>query len=97
MNSVIVGQRIRDARKLLKLTQEELGQQVCADGKYISRLENGKSLPSLKKLVQLARVLDQTCDYFVWDIDDMADGCDYISADSTMHDEDGVEIWREYA
>ena len=62
MNSVIIGQHIRDARKARELTQEELGRMVCADGKYISRLENGKSMPSLKRLVSIARILGMTCD-----------------------------------
>ena len=65
MNSVMIGQRIRRARKAMNLTQEELGRLICADGKYISRLENGKSLPSLKRLVQLSRVLERSCDYFL--------------------------------
>ena len=55
MNSVIIGQRIKDARKSMNLTQKELGYLIYADGKYISRLENGGSLPSLKRLVLLSR------------------------------------------
>lgn len=69
MNNVIIGQRIKYARKSMNLTQEQLGRQVSTDGKYISRLESGKNMPSLKRLVQLARVLDCTIDYFVWDMD----------------------------
>lgn len=68
MNSKVLGQRIRSARKSKKLTQEELGQRIFTDGKYISRLENGKSLPSLLRLVQLSKVLECTCDYFVGDM-----------------------------
>ncbi len=71
LNSVIIGQRIKDARKSMNLTQKELGYLIYADGKYISRLENGGSLPSLKRLVLLSRVLNRTCDYFIWDIDVM--------------------------
>lgn len=69
MNSTVIGQRIKYARKSMNLTQEELGRQMCTDGKYISRLESGKSLPSLKRLVQLSRVLGCSCDYFLWDMD----------------------------
>ena len=71
LNSVIIGQRIKDARKSMNPTQKELGYLIYADGKYISRLENGGSLPSLKRLVLLSRVLNRTCDYFIWDIDVM--------------------------
>ncbi len=68
MNTTVIGERIKYARKSMNLTQEELGRQMCTDGKYISRLESGKSLPSLKRLVQLATVLECSCDYFLWDV-----------------------------
>lgn len=68
-NCAVVGNRIRLARKSKNMTQEKLGRLVCADGKYISRLESGKSMPSITKLVQLSRALGRSCDYFIWDID----------------------------
>lgn len=86
LNSVIIGQRIKDARKSMNLTQKELGYLIYADGKYISRLENGGSLPSLKRLVLLSRVLNRTCDYFIWDIDVMEE-------DVTPREE--IVIWDE--
>ena len=33
LNSVIIGQRIKDARKSMNLTQKELGYLIYADGK----------------------------------------------------------------
>lgn len=96
MNSVIIGQHIRDARKARELTQEELGRMVCADGKYISRLENGKSMPSLKRLVSIARILGVTCDYFVWDIDlTEPDKCGDDALIQCCGDM--LQDWREYA
>lgn len=96
MNSVIIGQHIRDARKARELTQEELGRMLCADGKYISRLENGKSMPSLKRLVSIARILGMTCDYFVWDID-LSESDKYEDAVSAQCCGDMLQDWREYA
>ena len=96
MNSIIIGQHIRDARKAKELTQEELGQMVYADGKYISRLENGKSMPSLKRLVSIARILGVTCDYFVWDID-LTEADKYGDGDSGEHCRGILQEWREYA
>ena len=64
-----IGNKIKQLRLQCDLTQEELGRLMCTDGKYISRLESGKSLPSLKRLVQLSRALKCTCDYFLWDMD----------------------------
>ena len=97
LNSVIIGQRIKDARKSMSLTQKELGYLIYADGKYISRLENGGSLPSLKRLVLLSRVLNRTCDYFIWDIDVMEEDVT-PREEIVIRDEQErklLQLWRE--
>ena len=97
LNSVIIGQRIKDARKSMNLTQKELGYLIYADGKYISRLENGGSLPSLKRLVLLSRVLNRTCDYFIWDIDVMEEDVTPWE-EIVIRDEQErklLQLWRE--
>lgn len=97
LNSVIIGQRIKDARKSMNLTQKELGYLIYADGKYISRLENGGSLPSLKRLVLLSRVLNRTCDYFMWDIDVMEEDVT-PREEIVIRDEQErklLQLWRE--
>lgn len=97
LNSVIIGQGIKDARKSMNLTQKELGYLIYADGKYISRLENGGSLPSLKRLVLLSRVLNRTCDYFIWDIDVMEEDVT-PREEIVIRDEQErklLQLWRE--
>lgn len=97
LNSVIIGQRIKDARKSMNLTQKEQGYLIYADGKYISRLENGGSLPSLKRLVLLSRVLNRTCDYFIWDIDVMEEDVT-PREEIVIRDEQErklLQLWRE--
>ena len=97
LNSVIIGQRIKDARKSMNLTQKELGYLIYADGKYISRLENGGTLPSLKRLVLLSRVLNRTCDYFIWDIDVMEEDVT-PREEIVIRDEQErklLQLWRE--
>ena len=97
LNSVIIGQRIKDALKSMNLTQKELGYLIYADGKYISRLENGGSLPSLKRLVLLSRVLNRTCDYFIWDIDVMEEDVT-PREEIVIRDEQErklLQLWRE--
>ena len=97
LNSVIIGQRIKDARKSMNLTQKELGYLIYADGKYIGRLENGGSLPSLKRLVLLSRVLNRTCDYFIWDIDVMEEDVT-PREEIVIRDEQErklLQLWRE--
>ena len=97
LNSVIIGQRIKDARKSMNLTQKELGYLIYADGKYISRLENGGSLPSLKRLVLLSRVRNRTCEYFIWDIDVMEEDVT-PREEIVIRDEQErklLQLWRE--
>lgn len=73
MNGFVVGKRIKSARESRQLTQAELGRQMETDGKYISRIENGKSLPSIDRLVQMAYVLGCSCDYIIGDMEALGD------------------------
>ncbi|MGN1277296.1 MAG: helix-turn-helix domain-containing protein [Floccifex sp.] len=69
MNTVIdykmIGNRLKNRRKELKLTQEE----VCAKANittfYLSKLENGKSTPTLETLAVLAKVLQTDLVYLL--------------------------------
>lgn len=67
-NCVMLGIRVRAARKEKNLTQKELGRLMQMDAKYVSKVENGKVMPNIRRLVQLSRVLDKSCDYFIWDM-----------------------------
>ncbi|MBI4588264.1 MAG: helix-turn-helix domain-containing protein [Candidatus Rokubacteria bacterium] len=55
----IIGQRLRNFRGRLGLTQRELAERVAGgvDLSYIGRIERGEQLPSLKLLQKLGRSL----------------------------------------
>ena len=53
----LLGMRVREVRKLRSLSQEKLAEKVGVDPKQISRIEGGKSAPSLDTLESLARSL----------------------------------------
>lgn len=55
--TILFGIRIRELRKSRGLSQEELGEQIGIDQKHMSRIELGKSYPSLDRLIQIAAVL----------------------------------------
>lgn len=61
----MIGNRLKNRRKELKLTQEE----VCAKANittfYLSKLENGKSTPTLETLAVLAKVLQTDLVYLL--------------------------------
>jgi len=50
----LLGTRIREVRKLRGLSQERLAEKVGVDPKQISRIEGGKSAPSLDTLEAIA-------------------------------------------
>lgn len=53
----LLGMRIREVRKLRGLSQEKLAEKVGVDPKQISRIEGGKSAPSLDTLEAIAKHL----------------------------------------
>jgi len=59
------GKKIKLARIELDLTQTQLAQKVNAKQKSISRYETGASLPSIKTLVKIAKVLKKPAGYFL--------------------------------
>ncbi|MEY8256155.1 helix-turn-helix domain-containing protein [uncultured Dubosiella sp.] len=54
----LIGTRIRNRRKELKLTQEELAEKAQITPFYLSKIENGKSSPTLETIAVLANELD---------------------------------------
>ena len=53
----LLGMRIREVRKARQLSQEKLAEKVGVDPKQISRIEGGKSAPSLDTLEAIAKHL----------------------------------------
>ncbi len=51
------GQVILERRRQLDLTQEEVAQRIKTTGPYITHLETGKRLPSLKVVVKISDAL----------------------------------------
>jgi transcriptional regulator with XRE-family HTH domain len=54
----MLGARIREQRKRKKITQEQLAEMLGIDQKHMSRIELGKSYPSLDRLIKIAETLE---------------------------------------
>ena len=61
----IIGRRIREARLNKKIRQEELADKINVSVAYMSRVETGKSQINLKRLTQIAEVLDVSPGYLL--------------------------------
>lgn len=53
----LLGARIKELRKAKGLSQEKLSEKVGIDSKHLSRIEVGKSYPSLDTLEKIANAL----------------------------------------
>jgi len=59
------GKNIKLTRVELDLTQTQLAQRINSKQKSISRYETGASLPSIKTLVKIAKVLKKPAGHFL--------------------------------
>ncbi|MBA7628159.1 hypothetical protein ES703_35635 [subsurface metagenome] len=61
--------KLRPETKLIRteldLTQTQLAQRIHSKQKSISRYETGASLPSIRTLVKIAKVLKKSAGYFL--------------------------------
>ncbi|BCS52655.1 helix-turn-helix domain-containing protein [Geobacter sp. SVR] len=53
----MLGLRIREQRKRKGLNQEQLAEKLGIDQKHMSKIELGKSYPSLDRLIRISEVL----------------------------------------
>jgi Zn-dependent peptidase ImmA (M78 family)/DNA-binding XRE family transcriptional regulator len=61
----MIGERIRQARKMKALSLRDLAAKVGLSAQAISNYENGKDLPSSEVLLHLARALDRKVEFFL--------------------------------
>ena len=60
-----LGQRLRDRRKELGKTQQQVAEEASLTVGFISQIERGISTPSLASLYNVAKALEATVDMFV--------------------------------
>jgi transcriptional regulator with XRE-family HTH domain len=63
----MIGKRIRERRKLAKLTQEALAERAGIGIQHISKIENGSTKLSLPCLMSIANALGTTVDNLLMD------------------------------
>ena len=61
-----IGNRLKELRKELNLTQDELGAKLGVHGKQLARYEIGKMMPSIKVLSKIADFCEVSLDYLVY-------------------------------
>lgn len=54
----LLGLKVKEIRKMRRITQEKLAEMIDVDNGYISKLEVGQNFPSIGTLEKIAKVLD---------------------------------------
>ena len=67
MDRLTMGDRIRESRKKLHLTQEQLAEKLDITLAYISEIERGLKMPSMPLFINMVEVLDVSADYLLRD------------------------------
>ena len=67
MDKLTMGDRIKEARKNRKLTQEQLAERLDVSVEFIGQIERGLKLPSMQVFVKLIEALNVSADYLLRD------------------------------
>ncbi|MCL2060758.1 MAG: helix-turn-helix transcriptional regulator [Oscillospiraceae bacterium] len=71
----MLGERIREERRRLRLTQSALAEQIDISDTYMGQIERGERSLTLDTLVRLANRLGVTIDYLLSDYVSLSDDC----------------------
>ena len=67
MDKLTMGDRIREARKKQRLTQEQLSENLGISVEFIGQIERGLKLPSMQVFIKLIETLNVSADYLLRD------------------------------
>lgn len=68
MDLTVIGRRIKVARELAQITQEELGRAVGCTAKHIGAIERGIKTPRLDTFIIIANTTGASADYLLQDL-----------------------------
>ena len=67
MKKLVMGDRIREARKAKGLTQEQLAEALELSVEFVGHIERGSKKPSIDVFKKIIEVLDVSADYLLRD------------------------------
>ena len=65
MDKVAIGSRLREARNMVKLTQEQLAEKLNIGTTYIADIERGAKFPSLSLFIKIVDALGVSSDFIL--------------------------------
>ena len=74
----MIGNRIKERRKELKITQSQIQQETSISSGNLSCIENGKYLPSALALLELSKILNCSVDWILTGQSSISDNLDLL-------------------
>ena len=71
---MVIGDRLRELREYKKLSQGDIEKRTGLLRCYISRVENGHTVPAIETLEKFARAMEVPIYQFFYDVDDNSKG-----------------------
>ena len=88
LDKKVIGEKIKNRRKQLKMTQFELAEKIGLHEKHISRIESGQNFPNLDSFFKILEILDLKMSDFDTDLElvqgKTRDELNYILNNSTQ-------------
>ena len=91
----LVGKRVRAGRKLLNLTQTELGNLINISQRQVALIENGYSIPQLSTLVKIANVFNCEIEDF-YRKDEFLDKTEALNILNNLLSDSSLDELREF-
>ena len=67
MDKLTMGDRIREARKKIGFTQDQLAERLDVSVEFVGQIERGLKLPGMQVFIKLIEVLNVSADYLLRD------------------------------
>lgn len=86
-----MGVRIRSTREAANMTQEQLAEVCGLSAAHIGHIERGTRIPSLESLLQIAKTLQISMDYLLFDSVE-ADAGMFVSLGAILKQKDPTKV-----
>jgi transcriptional regulator with XRE-family HTH domain len=67
VEKLTMGDRIKEARKKCKLTQDQLAEKLDVSLEFVGQIERGQKLPGMQVFIKLIEALNVSADYLLRD------------------------------
>ena len=62
---MLIGDRIREAREIIKLSQKQLADKLEMDPSQYSKIECGKVMPTVLQIVEIGKIVERSLDWLI--------------------------------